>query len=465
MTNLAEPVSARALSIQGLMEGMRGEVIGPADRGYDDARGLYVTGFDFRPAAIVRVADAADVARAVRFAAAEGLELAVRSGGHSLAGHSGTNGGLVVDLTAMRTMDVDASGRTAWADAGTTAGVYTRAVGEHGLATGFGDAPTVGIGGITLGGGVGFLHRAYGLTIDSVLAAEVVTADGEIVRTDAGSHPDLFWAIRGGGGNFGVVTRFRYRLHAVDNVLGGMMILPGTPTVLDGLLAELVAAEDDLSAMVAVMIAPPIPGFPPEIHGKPVIMALLVHCGDPAAGERALAPIRALATPIVDAIHPMPYARIYDAEGGPPHPVAMAGRTMFLDNFDLAAAEAVFDGLRRSTAGMSVVQFRPLGGAVARVPDDATAFPHRNRQFISLVGAMYERSEEREAHEAWAEGLAGRLRGEDGAAYIGFLSDVDSKGVREAYGPAAWDRLRAVKRRYDPTNLFRRNHNVPPANG
>src|SRR5215216_410324 len=225
---------------------VRGRLIRPHDDGYDEARSVFYGGFDRRPALIVRVEDATDVSRVVALARKSGLELAVRSGGHSVAGHSVSEGGIVLDLSEMKNLEVDTEGRTAWAQTGLTAGEYTAAVGAQGLAMGFGDTGSVGIGGITLGGGVGFPVRKHGLTIDDVLAAEIVTADGELVYVDAESHPDLFWAIRGGGGNFGVVSRFRYRLHEVGTIVGGMLILPATPDVITSLVAEAEAAPEQL---------------------------------------------------------------------------------------------------------------------------------------------------------------------------------------------------------------------------
>jgi FAD/FMN-containing dehydrogenase len=450
------------ISIEDLRAAVGGEVIGPADVGYDGARKLYFTGFDRRPIAVVRVADSVDVTTVVRFAAANAIEVAVRSGGHSLAGHGGSDGGIVIDLSAMRSMEIDPVERTAWAETGVTAGEYTTAAGAHGLATGFGDAPTVGIGGITLAGGVGFLHRGYGMTIDSLLAAEVVTADGQVLTVDAGSHPELFWAIRGGGGNFGVATRFRFRLHEVDEVVGGVLILPATPAVVEDFLAEAAGAPDSLSSMVNVTKAPPMPFLPAAVHGKTILMAVMVNAGSAEEGERTFAPFRALATPLVDGIEPMRYKAVYEGHAEAPHPVAMAVETAFVDRVDRADAEAIIDAVQRSTASMSVTQFRVLGGAVARVPDDATAFPHRRRGLISTVVAAYERPEERSAHEAWAVDLADRLRRGDRSAYVGFLGRDDADRVQAAYSGANWKRLREIKARYDPSNLFRRNHNVPP---
>ena len=225
---------ATSASIAELDAGLDGRIIVPDDTGYDEARAMFYGGHDLRPAVIVRAGSVDDVVRTIAYAQDAGRELAVRSGGHSGAGHSSTDGGVQLDLSDLRALDIDVEGRTAWVGSGLTAREYTVAAGAHGLATGFGDAGTVGIGGITLGGGVGFLVRKYGLTIDDLLAADIVTADGRVRRVDAETEPDLFWAIRGGGGNFGVATRFRFRLHPVDTVMGGMLFLPATPDVIVG---------------------------------------------------------------------------------------------------------------------------------------------------------------------------------------------------------------------------------------
>src|SRR5574341_2322099 len=241
------------ISIPQLRAAFNGQVIAPSDAGYDEARTVFPGGIDRRPAVIIRVADAADVARVVSLARETGLELAIRSGGHSNAGHSVTEGGIVLDLSDLRALQVDVERRSAWAETGLTAGAYTSAAGAYGLATGFGDTGSVGIGGLTLGGGVGYLVRKHGLTIDSLLAADIVTADGQILRVDAKTHPDLFWAIRGGGGNFGVATRFQFRLHEVDTDVGGMLILPATPDVIASFIAAAETASEELSAIANVM--------------------------------------------------------------------------------------------------------------------------------------------------------------------------------------------------------------------
>ncbi|MEW5940913.1 MAG: FAD-binding oxidoreductase [Chloroflexota bacterium] len=452
------------ISIPELRAVFNGRVIAPEDAGYDKARAVFYGGIDRRPGAIVRAADAGDVARVVSLARENGFELAVRSGGHSIAGHSATEGGILLDLSNMRALDIDLEHRAAWAETGLTAGEYTLAASAHGLATGFGDTGSVGIGGITLGGGVGYLVRKYGLTIDDLLAAEIVTADGALLRVDEESHPDLFWAIRGGGGNFGVATRFQFRLHEVETVFGGMLILPAAPDVVAGFIAEAESAQDELSTIANVMTAPPMPFLPPEVHGKLIVMAMLVYAGDASAGERVVAPFRALAKPLADLLKPMRYPEIYPPDQEGYHPVA-AARTMFVDSVDRGVAETILDTLRASTGSMAVAQLRVLGGAMARVPVEATAFAHRKSRIMANLAALYERQEEKPAHEAWVGNLAETLRQSDVGAYVNFLGDEGGERVRAAYPGRTWERLRSIKARYDPTNLFRLNQNIPPVNG
>ena len=451
---------AQIRHLRGLVSG---EVIVSGDPGYDEARSVYYSGLVTQPAAIVRPRDARDVSRVVSYARESGAPLAVRSGGHSPAGHSGVDDGIVLDLSSLNSIEVSVKDRTAWADAGMTAGALTRATGAHGLVVGFGDTASVGIGGITLGGGIGFLHRKLGLTIDSVLGAEIVTADGEVRRIDAESEPDLFWAIRGGGGNFGVVTRIHYRLHEVGEAMAGMIALPANPRAIVDALEALQAASEDLSGFLNVMLAPPMPFLPAEVHGKPIISALLVNVGDADAGARALAPLRAIATPVLDQFRSIPYSQVYEGGPEPPSPARVASTCFFTDEVDLAAAEAILEALPRSRAPMRVAHFRVMGGAVARVPADATAFAHRNRAIMVLTGAMYGDPAEEGEHQQWTKELADHLRKGERGAYIGFMGSEGEARVRDAYPDGTWERLRAIKARFDPTNLFRRNQNVPPA--
>jgi FAD/FMN-containing dehydrogenase len=456
------PSHPTAVSVPELRAALKGRVIAPEDAGYDQARTVFYGGFDRRPAAIVRAADAAEVAQVVSLAGATGLELAVRSGGHSSAGHSTTQGGIVLDLADMHALEIDAERRTAWAQTGLTAGQYTAAASAYGLATGFGDTGSVGIGGLTLGGGVGFLVRKHGLTIDDLLAAEVVTADGQLLRTDAESHPDLFWAIRGGGGNFGVATRLQLRLHQLDQIVGGMLLLPAAPAVIAGLVAEAEAAPEELSVIANVMPAPPMPFVPEEQHGQLVVLVLLAYAGPAEAGQRAIAPLRALATPIADMVRPMPYPELFLPEEGDYHPTAV-GHTMFVDTIDHAVAETIFDHLQASDATMRVAQLRVLGGAMARVPAQATAFAHRDSRIMVNLAAFYDGPADQAVRQAWVDDFAAALRQDDSGAYVNFLGDEGQARVRQAYPGSTWDRLMAIKARYDPTNLFRLNQNIPPA--
>jgi len=448
--------------ISNLRAVLNGKVIGADDPRYDDMRRVFFTGFDRRPAAIVRVTDASDVARVVTLARETGAELAVRSGGHSRAGHGTSDGGIVIDLSAMNAVEMHAGGRTAWAQTGVTAGDYTTQTSAHGLTTGLGDTPSVGLGGITLGGGIGYLVRKTGLTIDDILAAEVVTADGELLEVDDERHQDLFWSLRGGGGNFGVATRLRLRLHEIDEVVGGMLLLPASTDVITGLVAAADAAPDELSMIANILKAPPLPFIPAEQHGKPVVMIQMVYAGDAEAGAKAIAPIRALATPLADLVRPIHYPEMYAGAEGPA-PAFAAGTNLLVDELPALSADTILEHLETATAPIAAVQVRVLGGAMARVADDATAFGHRGARLMVNIAAMHPRPEDRLEHEAWAAGLATALSdGTSERAYLGFVGDEGQEGVRRAYPPRTLERLAEVKRRYDPENLFHRNVNVLP---
>ena len=450
------------ISISRLRAQVRGRVVTPDDPAYDQARTTFYGGFDRRPLVIVQAADAADVARVVALARDTELELAIRSGGHSPSGHCVIDGGIVLDLSAMRALDLDTEARTAWAEPGLTAGEYTTAAAARGLATGFGDTGSVGIGGITLAGGVGYLVRKHGLTIDNLLAAEVITADGQLLRADAEDHPDLFWALRGGGGNFGVATRFQFRLHPLAQVVGGMLLLPASAEVVAGFIALAEAAPEELSTIANVMPAPPLPFIPAEHHGQLIIMALMVYAGNVEAGQRAVTPFRSLATPLADLIKPMAYPEIYPPEDPEYHPSAVA-HTMFVDQVDRQVAETIIGYLQASDASLRVAQLRVLGGAMARVPVEATAFAHRRSAIMANVASFYDGPADKPVRQAWVDQFVEALRQGDESAYVGFLTDEDRARVRQAYPGSTWDRLLQVKAHYDPTNLFHHNHNIPTA--
>ena len=456
------PTTSTIPTALGALTDITGRVVTPDDSDYDAIRTVFYGGIDKRPAAIVRVADADDVRRAIRAARDGGYELAIRSGGHSIVGYGTTNGGLVIDLRDMSRIAIDAEQRTAWIETGATTRQVTEALSKYGLAIGFGDTGSVGVGGITLGGGIGFLVRKFGMTIDSVLAAEVVTADGKHRRVDANHEPELFWAIRGGGGNFGVVTRIQFRLEPLPHFTGGMLILPATPETIVGFAAASLAAPDELSSITNVMPAPPMPFLPAELHGRLVILSFMAYAGDDAAARQALAPFRSLATPLADMVTPSPYVSMYPPEDPSLHPTSVV-RTMFVNTIDLETARTILDFLPRSNAPMRAVQLRALGGAMARVPADATAFAHRSKPMLVNVAAFHRGDADREAQLAWAEKLATAIQPRDEGAYIGFLADDSQARIHSAYPDGTWDRLARVKAMYDPTNLFRLNQNVSPA--
>jgi len=452
LTTLSQPT----FSVPRLRAEVDGEVLGPRDAGYDAARAVRQRTIDRRPAAIVRPVHAGDVSRVVSIARETGVDLAVRSGAHSFAGHGVAENGIVLDLTAMKAIQIDTETRMAWVETGLTAGEVTRALGAHGFAIPFGDSASVGVGGLTLGGGVGFLVRKHGLTIDSLLAAELVTADGELRYVDADEEPDLFWAIRGGGGNFGVATSFCFRLRPVAAVTGGMLLLPATAKTIASFVDAASYAPDELSTIATVVsAAPPLPFIPAEHHGRPVLMAQLVFAGE-ADAEQTLAPFRALG-PLADMIRPQAYPDLYGPE--PEGPSVVAANTMFLDMVDESVAEAMIAHLRESTAQVAAVQLRVLGGAVARVSSDATAFAHRSRRMIATVAAL----DTKPGHGDWVRDVPSALRQGERAAFVNFVGDEGAERVREAYPGKTWDRLAAIKREYDPENLFRHNQNIQPA--
>jgi FAD/FMN-containing dehydrogenase len=459
---LTTTTHATTVPIEQLRSAVRGRVVVPEEPDFEALATVTYGGLGSRPAAIVRVLDAADVAATIRIARGAGAELAVRSGGHSAAGHSTNDGGIVIDVRELTGLDVDVAGRTAWAGSGLTAGAYTLGAAEHGLATGFGDTGSVGIGGITLGGGVGYLGRKHGLTIDNLLAAEIVTADGEAHLIDAEHEPDLFWAIRGGGGNFGVATRFRYRLHDVRSFVGGMLVLPATADTIAGFIAEAHAAPDELSTIANVMNCPPLPFVAEEHHGATVILAMLAYAGDVETGQSVLAPFRSLATPLADLTAPMAYPGMYPPDDPDYHPTAVS-RNMFIDHVDRSVAETIVRFLDASDASIRVAQLRVLGGAIARVPPDDTAYAHRASPIMVNVAAFYDGESDKPQREAWVAEFAAALHQGDTGAYVNFVGDEGEARVRAAYPGATWDRLARVKAAYDPDNVFHHNQNVPPA--
>jgi FAD/FMN-containing dehydrogenase len=462
------PGTTVPLDLDALRSRIAGRVIGPNDDDYETARAVMYGGIDRHPAAIVRVAGVDDIREVIETARETGLELAVRSGGHSAKGDSTTEGGIVLDLADMATIEIDPAAKTAWVGGGATALAVAEAAAKHGLAIGFGDTGSVGVGGITTGGGVGYLGRKYGLTIDNLLAAEIVTADGELRRADADTHRDLFWAIRGGGGNFGVVTRFLYRLVDLRGIVGGLLILPATAETVERFMTLSDEAPSELGTIANVMPCPPMPMVAEAWHGKVVIFALVCWAGDAASGEATLRELRDLArlagldAPIADLLQTGPYTVMYPPEDPDYHPLATS-ITGFLDRVDRPMAQTMLDRLESFDAPLRAVQLRTLGGAIARVPDDATAYAHRSSEIMVNVAAFYEGAHDKAEKEAWVKGLMEAIRQSDDGAYVNFLGDEGEARLRAAYPGGTYDRLAEIKRRYDPANLFRLNQNIPPA--
>ncbi|HEV2124173.1 MAG TPA: FAD-binding oxidoreductase, partial [Chloroflexota bacterium] len=393
-----------------LRDRLSGDVITPADEAYEDARKVGNRAVDKYPALIARPRTAADVAEAVTYARDHGLTVAVRSGGHSMRGQGTVDGGLVIDFSLMKEIVIDPEERVAWAQPGATWGEYGARAQEFGLITPAGDTTTVGVGGLTLGGGIGWLVRKYGLTIDSLLAVELVTAEGEQITASPEQNADLFWALRGGGGNFGVVTRFKFRLHPLGQIAGGAIFYPATADILRDLAAKATAAPEELSTINFIFQAPPLPFLPSDAHGMLIVMITACYAGDVEMGQRALAPLRSLAgqTPLADLTGPMPYMGLYDfvAEGAkpPPHYV----RSGYLHALDEQTIDATLQYGHTMTSPLEMIQIRFLGGEMARVPAEATAFAHRDKSIMyTIIGIWPEPENARPArvaqHKAWVD--------------------------------------------------------------
>src|SRR4051812_26143876 len=452
-----------ALDFEAFEATLHGSIILPGSPDYDVARQVHSAINDRRPALIVRAADAYDVARTVVLARESGLTLSVRGGGHSLAGYGTNDGGIVLDLGAMKGLHIDPDRRVAWAQPGLTAGEYTNAVAAHGLATPFGDTGSVGISGLTLGGGIGWLARKYGLAIDALQAVEIVTADGREITASEESHPDLFWAVRGGGGNFGVVTRFQFKLYPVGDILGGALFMPATRDVLRSLVPIAAAAPEELSTISFLMALPPAPFIPAELVGTTSIVIMFVWAGDPADGQAAIRPFRDVATPLADMAMPMPYPGIYEMLRDAEQRSLAVHRSRFLSTLDDDAVDAILDAMAAPSSPGAVVQLRVLGGAMARVPATDTAFAHRDAAVMATIMTLYDDPSTEAAHVVWTVDLHERLAANSLGVYSNFLEAEGDERIRAAYPAGTYERLAQVKRRYDPSNLFHLNQNIRPA--
>ncbi|HTJ04663.1 MAG TPA: FAD-binding oxidoreductase [Caldimonas sp.] len=446
-----------------------GGVLTAADAGYDDARKVWNATVDRRPALIARCRTESDVEAAVRFAAARRMLLSLRSGGHHIAGNAVAEGGLMIDLSAMKTVTVDPDARTARVGAGALLADVDRATQAHGLAVPLGINSTTGVAGLTLGGGFGWLTRRHGMTVDNLLGATVVTADGTVHVVSATSEPDLFWALRGGGGNFGVVTSFEFRLHPVGPELyAGLVVYPFAQArgVLRAWRDFNVTAPDELSVWAVLRKAPPLPFLPTSAHGTDVVVLPLVHSGDVESGARAAAPVLGFGEPIASHLGPMPYAGFQTAFD----PLLTAGGRNYWksNNFSALgddAIDVIIDAAAQSPGPECEIFVAQLGGAMARVAPDATAFVGRDAHYIMNVHGRWSDPRDDDKVRSWARrSFAAAAPHATGSGYVNFLTEDEGERVAASYG-VNHARLQALKNRYDPGNVFRMNLNIAPANG
>ena len=458
----------QAGTLDALAGGLRGELIRPGDAAYDEARRVWNGMFDRRPAAIARVQGAVDVVAVVDFARESGIELAVRGGGHSSAGYSTVDGGIVLDFSCMRGVRVDASAKTASAQAGALWGDVDRETQAHGLAVPGGQISHTGIAGLTLGGGVGWLSRQYGLTIDSLLSVDLVTADGRLVTASATEHSELFWGLRGGSGNFGVAVSFEYRLHDVGPlVLGGPLLydLDQAAAALRNAREFFADAPDEASLWVSLTHVPAAAPFPEDRWGTPVL-ALVPFCTDLERGPALLEPLTGFGTPFADLHGPIPYTALQSAlDDVDPPGHRYWERGDYLAGLADGVIETLVAGARTASSKRTEILVFPLGGAIARVPADATAFGDRSAPWAVWVASQWTDPGEDALHRDWTRSFSASLAPwTTGAVYVNAIGgDVTEERKLAAYGgPAKHERLRELKRAWDPGNLFHLNHNITP---
>jgi FAD/FMN-containing dehydrogenase len=453
--------------IESFSAALRGQLLLPTSSGYDAARTVWNAMIDRRPAMIARCAAPQDVVTSVRFATAHNLLISVRGGGHNIAGKAVCDGGLMIDLSAMATVEVDAAARTARVGPGATLADLDRATQVHALATPVGINSTTGVAGLTLGGGFGWLSRSLGLTIDNLISADVVTAAGTLVTASATESPDLFWGLRGGGGNFGIVTSFRFRLHPVGpEVLAGLVVHPldAARDVIRFYRGFIKTTPEQFVCWFVLRLAPPLPFLAPEWHGKPILALAMCYAGGIAAGEKVAQPLRSFGRPIADVVAPNPFTgwqAVLD-------PLLTPGMRNYWKTHDfLDVSDGLIDVLvghaRTIPDPQTEIAFAQLGGAVSRVPAGATAYTHRDAQYVLNVHGRWSDAANDTTCIEWARGLfQAAAPYATGGAYVNFLTEEEGGRVKAAYG-SNYDRLAAIKKKYDPDNTFRVNQNIGPA--
>lgn len=449
--------------------GFSGVVLEAGDEGFEIARQIWNADIQRRPAVITRCTGTADVLAAVRFARERELPVAVRGGGHAVAGHAVCDGGLVIDLSTMTGVRVDPLAGTVRAQGGCLWHHVDHESQAFGLAVTGGIVTHTGIGGLTLGGGIGHLMRRFGLTVDSLLSCDLTTADGELLVASADEHPDLFWGLRGGGGNFGIVTSFKYQLHPLGpTVLAGVLAWPMAEAgeVLRFFRDFVADAPDEVGIMANLRLAPALPVFPEELHGRPIVALIICYAGPIDEGEEVLRPLRGLKAPALDSVGPKPYVA-HQAMFDPAYP---HGRHYYWKAWKLppltdGAIDVIVEQAAAITSPLSAIPIFTLGGAVARADDDATAFTGRRAAHdINFVASWLPDDPSPECHKAWARAAWEAMRPFADGVYVNFMSDEPAPHVQVAYGDRKYARLAALKSKYDPSNVFHFNQNIAPAN-
>jgi FAD/FMN-containing dehydrogenase len=444
-----------------------GDVVTPASPGYDRLRQVWNGSIDRRPAFILRCRSARDIAAAVQFARRHALPVAVRGGGHSVPGHSVCEGGAVIDLRLMRRVVVDPASRTASVGPGALWREFDEAAQAHGLATPGGEISHTGVAGLTLGGGIGWLSRLHGLAADNLAGAQVVTADGEVLEVSGDTDPELLWGLRGGGGNFGAVTRFDFRLHRVGPFFGGMVLHRGDRAreVLHAALALGDGAPDETAMVLALVSGPPTGLVPPEFVGRPVVAVAAAHFGDTRRGAEVLAPLRRLGRPLVDTFGVTSYVRLQQMfDDGNPHGLQQYVKSDFLRSLDDRAVGVLTGAGEAPSSPLDQVLLRRMGGRIAEIPTEATAFASRQAVHMLTVAATWtDPGQDPAPHRGWTRGAWQAMRPWACGTYVNHLGDEGRDRVREAYPPPTWARLTRLKARLDPDNVFALNQNIPPA--
>jgi FAD/FMN-containing dehydrogenase len=452
--------------IADLRSRFRGALLRPGEEGYDEARRIWNGAIDRRPALIARCVGADDVACAVRFARERDLLVSVRGGGHAVAGHAVCDGGLMIDLSLMKAVRVDPGARSVRAAGGVLWAELDRATQRFGLATTGGIISHTGIAGLTLGGGLGHLMRKHGLTVDNLISVDLVTADAERMRVDAESEPELFWGLKGGGGNFGIATAFEYRLHPVGPlVLGGPIFWPlaDAPQVLRFVRDVASEAPDELGITIAARLAPPVPFLPAEQYGRPVLGLVLVWAGDLAEGQKAITQLRRLASPVAELVRPVPYLSLQSMlDAGAPHGMHYYWKSHRLPNLSDEVIDVIVSRVESITSPFSQIGGWAVGGAASRVDPEATAVGAREVGFEFNVTAAWPPDPDGDRHTSWVREGWEAMRPYSVGVYANFLSDEDAAGIEAAYGTRL-KRLTALKDRYDPMNFFRLNANIRPS--